>query len=425
MRSRLRIVWGVRPLRALVTAAIAALLPAAVAAEGFEAPHPIPVADAVPEPLRAGEGFQVADPVYADGYAERFTVKSDRFGSFEADCEYMLPFRVQEVRALGALAQIDSSEAFTDAVVASVKAPFEVAKDLVTEPGETLEGAGEGAKKAFNKAKGWLGGDRRDRADTEDSAFTEALGVSRRKRKLAGALGVNPYSSNQKLQDELDRVAWWSASGGMSFGALMMALPIPPGIDLARQAVGATGGLNNLLVTKSGGDLYKMNREILRSLEIPASESEPYLDNPKASPRHKTFTVAAIKEMQGVEGLDAFVHRGRRVANEEEALRLQRIAELGAGYHKKVAPLQKVVLSGDELAFVAVSGELVAMLPADRLLWTQASADRAASLSQMAADANAGEKQVWISGVVSDRARDGLRDLDFDVHAATKDQLAP
>jgi len=393
-------------------------------ASGFEKPQDLAVGDVVDEAMRSGEGYRVADPVRADGFALHYTVESDRFGSFEATSTYMLPVRIQEVHALEALSHIERREAFGEAVVDSAKTPVVVAKDLVEDPGETLADAGRGAEKAAKKAAGWLSGDRRERADSENSAFSEAIGRSRRKRKLAHALGVDVYSSNTQLQDELDRVAWASVSGGMSFGALMMALPIPPVIDVVQKTTGVTAGLSDLMVTKSGGDLYRMNREILRGMGMPDSETEPFLDNPKASPRHKTIIVAAIQEMEGVAGLPVIVARGREVASEEEALRLQRVAELACGYHTNVSPLREVVRAGDQILLVTASGELVAALPADRLLWTEATRDLATSLSQHAdASADGGERSIWITGVFSPRARGELEARGVALHERAGEQL--
>jgi hypothetical protein len=413
----------IRSLRALSPILVCGLL-VCFPAGGFEQPQDLATEDVVAEEMRSGEGYRVAEPVRADGFALHYTVESDRFGDFEATSAYMLPVRVQEVRALEALSHIERREAFKDAVVASAKTPVRVVKDLAQDPRGTIEGAGQGAEKAVKKAAGWLGGDRRERADSENSAFSEAIGRSRRKRKLAHALGVDVYSSNAQLQEELDRVAWASVSGGMSFGALMAALPIPPVLDVARQATGLTAGLSDLLVTKSGGDLYRMNREILRGMGMPDTATEPFLDNPEASPRHKTFIVAAIQEMKGVLGLEVIVSRGREVASEEEALLLQREAELARGHHVNVSPLREILRVQDHIVLVTESGDLVAALPADRLLWTEVTRDLAASMSQLAdGEADVGERRILITGVFSKRARNQLGDRGFALHERAGERL--
>jgi len=394
------------------------------AAVGFEQPRELATADVVAAELRSGDGYRVVDPVREDGFALHYTLVSDRFGEFEATSSYMLPVRIQEVRALAALAQIETGEAFKDAAIESAKTPVRVVKDLATQPGETLKGAAQGAGKAAKKAGGWIAGDRRERAESEDSAFSEAVGRSRRKRKLAHALGVDVYSSNAVLQGELDRVAWSSVSGGMSFSALMLALPIPPLLEVARKTTGFTAGLNDLMATKSGGDLYRMNREILRGLGMSDAATEPFLDNPAASPRHKTFIVAAIRDMKGVTGLGEIVARGRELASESEALQLQREAELARGHHVAVSPLREIVRVGDHVLFATAAGELAAALPADRLLWTQATRDLAAGMTRHAeGDASIDDRAIWVTGSCSERARDELRERGFTLHEDASERL--
>jgi len=397
----------------------------AEATGGYEStPIELAAQDVLEGELRSGEGYEVADPVRGDGFALRYTVGSTRFGSFSASSDDMLPVRIQEVRALGSLSHVSSSETFKDSAVESAKTPFRVIKSLATEPGKTLKGAGQGVKKAGKKAGGWIGGDRRERADTEDSAFKEAIGYSRRKRKLAHSLGVDVYSSNEKLQDELDRVARASVSGGMSFAALMMVVPIPPVINLVRHTTGFTKGMNALIASKSGGDLYKMNREILRGMGYPDEQSEPFLNDEQLSPRHKTFIVAAMKDMQGVEGLGEIITLGRQIGSEEQALRLQRTTELARGYHRNIAPLRTIVRVNREILLLTEDGDVVAALPADRLLWTE-QADQLAKAMWDAevVGADVSERHLWVTGEFSERASDHLGDREILLHESASHRL--
>ena len=323
-------------------------LAAAPSAAAFEAPKEIPSGEVVSESVLSDPLYRIAPSVRADGFAQQYTIKTAGFGNLHASSDYMLPERIREVQALAVLEDLHRHEAFGSALKEAAKKPFLVGRDLVTKPKETLSGAGQGLKKATKKAVGWLSGDRRERADSEDSAFSEAIGFSRTKRKLAAQLGVDVYSTS----------------------AMLAALALPPIIDIARHTTSFTGGLNNLLVTQSGGDLYRMNREILNGMGFPPSQTEPFLDNEHASPRHKTFIVAAMKDLEGVEGLDILIAHGRALRSEDDALRLQRTVELARGHHRHVAPLRRIVDVGGEIVLVTTRGQVVATLPANRLLWT-------------------------------------------------------
>jgi hypothetical protein len=62
------------------------------------------------------------------------------------------------------------------------------------------------------------------------------LGVDDEKRKLAARLGVDVYSRNQTLQDELNRVASAAAGGGLAFD--IGTLPIGGAIGIGLTVIG-------------------------------------------------------------------------------------------------------------------------------------------------------------------------------------------
>ena len=162
--------------------------PHAIAQDGgFEASQSIPLAEALDPARHGGPGFRVSDPALADGFSQHFDVGTDEFGEFSASSNYMLDVRIHEVGALQRLAEIRKSKAYAKAVGKAGIAPAYVVKDLVTRPVATVTAVPKGIWRSGVKAVRWIGGDRRERADTEDSATREALGVSRMKRELSNA----------------------------------------------------------------------------------------------------------------------------------------------------------------------------------------------------------------------------------------------
>ena len=61
-------------------------------------------------------------------------------------------------------------------------------------------------------------------SDQEDSVTKSTIGFSYMKRKLAFQFGVDPYSSNPVLQDELNELAWiaFTADLAPQFGYFFM-----------------------------------------------------------------------------------------------------------------------------------------------------------------------------------------------------------
>jgi hypothetical protein len=250
------------------------------------------------------------------------------------------------------------------------------------------------------------------RADTEDSAFDEAVGFSRCKRKLAHRLGVDVYSTNQRLQSELDRVCWSTVGGGATFGAVMAIVPLGTAITLVRHTTTFSDKMSDLLVTKSGGDLYRMNREILRGMGMPEASIERFLNDEQLSPRNKTIIVAALQDMRGVEGLHHVVSAGGRIRDEQQALWFQRTVELSRGYHARVSPLRALYVDADQLFLLSEEGDMVAVRAADRWMWTAKNRDwaqRFAAFTPPGVEAR--EHRFWTGGRFSPAARVALDDL--------------
>jgi hypothetical protein len=404
---------------ALAAAALAAALP--VRAASYEEPQVLAVADVLPAEARAGDGWSVADEVRADGFACHFVLHSTRFGDFPATGDYLLAVRRDELRALATLAQISDTEAFKQALVKAGKAPVTLAKGLAENPVTTLAAIPKGIGKAASKAAGWLRGDRRERAKTENSATREAIGWSRRKRELAGRLHVDPYSSNPKLQEELDRVAWASFAGGMTLTAAFAALAIPPVIEITYRISHVQATTQELVTSVSGGDLHRRNRGKLRAMGIDPQRVETFLDNPNLSPTQKTAITLALEALAGVGGRADVVEAGIAVRDEDAALRLVRAADLAAAYHQKRAPLHAVAAAGPQLLLEADSGPVVSVSAADHLLWTPDTESSVRALLER--EPAAAAREMWVTGVFSDGARAALTEGGIALHERAAEDL--
>ena len=183
---------------------------------------------------------------------------------------------------------------------------------------------------------------------------------------------------------------------------------------------------SELVTSVSGGDLHRRNRQILRDMGMDPETVETFLNNPHMSPYHKTAITVALEGMQGVAGLAEVVALGTEVADEEHGIRLQRTAELARGYHANVEPIEALVRLGDELVLRTQSGKLVATLPADRLMWTEATSSRGTTMQGATQpDSESAGSEIWISGAFSERARGELEELGIALHDRASDRLEP
>ncbi len=386
---------------------------------GFEQPHSIPLSEAIPESMQSGLGYALGDAVFANGFSQDYIIVTEDFGEFTPTSDYLLDVRIGEIRALQVLAEIRKSKAYVTAVAKAGAAPLYLVKDLATRPVATVTGVPKGIWRVGTKAVRWIGGDRRPRAETEDSATREAIGVSRRKRELAASLQVDPYTSNMKLQDELDRVTWSSFAGGLSVSVAMAAVGIPPAASLTYRITNMTRSTNQLVTSVSGGDLYRMNRKTLHELGLGEDASAAFLDNPYLSPSRKAAITLALESLGGASGLEHIVALGAAIENEDDAVRLQLTAELMAAYRQNVSPVDAILRWENDLFVKERSGNTTAVIPADRLLWSVQTRSLADAM-RVASGADA-KLSIWTTGAFSDTTRTalsqrgiGLRDrIDF------------
>ena len=122
--------------------------------------------------------------------------------------------------------------------------------------------------------------------------------------------------------------------------------------------------------------------------------------------------VEAIKQLRGVSGRSAFIQYPARADSEDAALPFQEMAELLAGYHRSVAPIQRVDIYRNLPVAYTGKGAAVLLLPIDRSLWTERTAGIATELARAPRKPPAVQPlEVWLTGDASDRARDGLQQL--------------
>ena len=159
-------------------------------------------------------------------------------------------------------------------------------------------------------------------------------------------------------------------------------------------------------------ELSRRNREALLQMRAPDSVADRFIENRLLSPRHQTVIVEGMKALRGVPGRSAFIQYAARADSEDAALLFQEMAELLAGYHRTVAPIQRIdIYLNIPIAYTA-KGSAVVLLPIDRLLWTERTSGIATSLVRRLPNPQPAQRfGVWMTGDASARAREGLQQL--------------
>ena len=192
---------------ALLALPVFAQSPPKADAAPFEEPPTLRASEILKPEYVAGPHHKVRDAVPTYSGANWFTIESD-YGVFEAEGNALLAQRVAEIYAIARLKEVSRTDEFGRAVARAAKSPVVAAKSLITQPAKTVSAVPKGLFKMLNQAGQGVkeAAQGRERSAYEDKAAQDLIGVSKVKRELAVTLGVDPYSSNEALQRELNGI---------------------------------------------------------------------------------------------------------------------------------------------------------------------------------------------------------------------------
>ena len=409
--------WG---LAWMVAAFVSVPVALSMAAEvRYEPATTLSASKILPPDLLSGPNHRVEERIYNDGFLNRYTVLS-KFGGFVAVSTPMLRKRIAEINAMVRMEQIQGTKEFAASLKEAGTDTLSGFKNLVTQPVDTVKGAVSGLAVAFRRAGDAITGPKR--SDAEESRLKDLIGFSKTKREYAHQLGVDVYTDNEKLQDRLNSIAWAGYGGGLTWAAAMSA--VPGGAGLAITISGSHRLLNDVFRTTPPVDLRRMNGEKLKAMNVHAEVADVFLNNPVYSPRYQTLLVNALDEMKGVGNRATFVRLAAATTDKDIAAFRERQAEMYAGYHKAVAPLETFLALGEFAAARTAKNEVVFNVPLDHLVWTEAIASLLTAadsrVTQLTRPAN---KQLWVTGTVSARAKKEIENRGWQVQERSEERL--
>ncbi len=232
------------------------------------------------------------------------------------------------------------------------------------------------------------------------------------------------YSSNEVLQKQLNKTAWTAYAGGMGVNIAMLAIPGAGGAVV--RATSSSKRLNTLLRDNGPEELQRYNQRKLKEVGISKGLAKDFVRHAWLSPRHETIIADALSGLKNVQGIEAVVEMALTTESEEDALFIQRIAEIIRGYHDRVSPVRKIQLLKGLLTLYSANQSLVIPLLVDNGFWTEIAAARTAEFAQAQVKGEVVRKrEVWITGQVSDRFKQELKARDIALHEHALTTLQP
>jgi hypothetical protein len=407
------------------------LAPVALAAQEFETAPVLEAAKILPPELLKGEHHHVAKEVRTDGYLNYYVIESD-YGEFVAEGTPLLRIRVREIEALARLDEISKSAVFINA---AKDAGIDMGKGLwsgITHPKRTVKTApkgasrlfkklGRGAKLGIKKTGEFIAGDDDEEDDEDDESGDDPeeiresyYEVSQGEREWAARLGVNPYSSNETLRKAIARVNRVDFAGDVSFSvASSLVIPIP-GLGTVASTINEAA---DEIWTTDPYELRRGNIEKLQEAGVAESTIEAFIDHPWYTPTMQTLLIRFLLGMEGVSGTTSVLDVAVEAESEAEARYFVQSVVLMVWFHEHEVPIERVFAESHLPQVVTTDGRQIAFAPLDDLFWGEYFAGAVqAGVSRPVQ----GERELWVLGSVSDRARAELEALGVGVH----DQMA-
>ncbi len=203
----------------------------------FETGVMLKASELLPASLLRGPSHRVREQVPTDGYMAYFEIDTD-FGTFQATGVPQAKACVAEAEAIRKLVETSKGDLFAEGLKRSIEQPVDAVKNIVTNPVESVKQAPKTVGHFFGKVGSAVGRGVAKTVDRVGDAVTgegggnpgqtaaaagrgignaakNAAGFDKAKLDTAKQLGIDPYSDNPRLQEEMDKVTWAFFAGGL------------------------------------------------------------------------------------------------------------------------------------------------------------------------------------------------------------------
>jgi len=215
------------------------------------------------------------------------------------------------------------------------------------------------------------------------------LGFDRAKRGWARRLKVDPYTTNDNLQYELERIAWASSVG--SFAA-EFAMPASSVLSYTLQA-------QELVWSKSALELERLNSIAIKNMGIEEDVIMIFNDLDHYMLTEKTELVLTLEGLD-VDGRLELVRLLLEVQSREEALLVVKIVSVFGNYSQLIKPLHRLEVRRGLAVAVSEEGSIILPLALDYLHWSPDLTD-----PLLSEEMEGVSRELWISGTASSIAK--------------------
>jgi hypothetical protein len=334
-------------------------------------------ADLLPAEQLRGPSHRVRDMVMTDGFLAHFEIDTD-FGSFEAVGVPQVKLRIAEADAIRKLVETSKGDLFAEGLKRSVTQPIDAVKNIAKDPVTSIKRAPKTVGHFFSKVGASVErGVNKIKADNEAGNGPSAAAVGEGAKNIAGfdkakletarQLGVDPYSDNKRLQEEMDKVTWAFFAGGLP-------LRIGAAVASAGVAVAATNmvGIPEDTYALTQAELALRDNRSLTAMGLKEEDIRDFQIQSNLSTTRRHRIVKSLEALPGAAGRGKIVLLANSCETSDQADFLIAALEMLAQRQRAgAADYKQLHVFGRLPGATTATGMLEVPAPVDHVTWTE------------------------------------------------------
>jgi hypothetical protein len=315
--------------------------------------------------------------VATDGFMAHFKIDTD-FGTFEAVGVPQVKNRIVEAEAVRKLVDTSKSDLFAEGMKRSIEQPIDAVKNIVTNPVESVKQAPKTVGHFFSKVGASIGrGVEKMKKGNEEgespsagdvgNAAKNAAGFDKAKLDTAKQLGVDPYSDNTRLQEEMDKVTWAFFAGG---------LPLRIGAAVASAGVTLTAtnmvGVPEETYALTQAELALRDSRSLQAMGLKEGDIKDFQIQPTLSTTRRHRIVKSLEALPSAAGRGRVILLANSCENTGQAdFLVSALSMLAQRQQSGAADYKQLQVYGRLPAAITATGTLEVPAPVDHVTWTE------------------------------------------------------
>jgi hypothetical protein len=331
-----------------------------------------------------GPSHRVRARVPTDGFMAHFEIDTD-FGTFRATGVPQAKARIAEAAAIRTLVETSKGDLFAEGLKRSIEQPIDAVKNIVKSPVESVKQAPKTVGHFFGKVGSAVG---RGVTKTVERATGEgpkptagevgseightarnAAGFDKAKLDTARQLGVDPYSDNARLQQEMDKVTWAFFAGGLPLR--IGAAAASGGASMALTATNMVGiPEDTYALTQS--ELALRDERSLAAMGVTAEDIKNFQIHRALSTTRRHRIVTLLEALPKAKGRGLMVQLANSCDTAEQAdFFIGALAILAGRQRSGAADYASLQVLGRLPGAITGGGELHVPAPVDHVTWTE------------------------------------------------------